>query len=337
MPLVESGTMRIMSTSDEAPEDIQANLEALDARVAAREAPASEGEAAPVQTDEARVPESTPAAAESEGDGLEDDPVLERDANGQFTHKAKRGTVAQLKQRMAQRTWELEEARREMARVHEERTRLVAELEAARRGGAPAAAPAATPAAVGPEASGPDGKPRVDAYETYEGYVEALAEWTAEQKLSQREAVVRERERQSTWNQRVEAARAKLTDYDAVMHNAADVPVSGVMREAILSSDRGPEVLHYLATHPDQCRQLAEDSWQTPLDAAPLMRRLLDGMMPAAVAPGPTPTAVRKAVPAPIKPVGAGPVVTESSPDDLPFGRAYVERMNTLEAKRRGR
>lgn len=89
-----------------------------------------------------------------------------------------------------------------------------------------------------------------DAFE----YAEALAEWSAEQALVRREQEIKQKEAETqkqkviqTWQQKLEATKAELPDYD-VMVASSSVKVNDTIRDAILESDVGPRILYELAS-----------------------------------------------------------------------------------------
>jgi hypothetical protein len=89
-----------------------------------------------------------------------------------------------------------------------------------------------------------------DAFE----YAKALAEWSAEKALydrDQQEANRRvEEERQKvlkTWSEKLEKAKPNLADFDDVIEST-QVVVSNEVRDAIIESDVGPEILYHLAS-----------------------------------------------------------------------------------------
>ena len=89
-----------------------------------------------------------------------------------------------------------------------------------------------------------------DAFE----YAKALAEWSAEKALydrDQQEANRRvEEERQKvlkTWSEKLEKAKPTLADFDDVIEST-QVVVSNEVRDAIIESDVGPEILYHLAS-----------------------------------------------------------------------------------------
>lgn len=165
--------------------------------------------------------------------------------------------------------------------------------------------PREAPPAVEPPAV-PVGRPRVEDYPDYDGYVEAMAEWKAEQKFVQREqqsqqAKLREEQtvQAQTWQERVQAAQAKYTDWDEVLQGA-NVPVTLALQEALLTSEHGADVLYYLARHEDEARRLTA---LRPLDVARAIGRIEAGLsVPSSPnVPSPTP-----APPPPVRPVGTG-------------------------------
>ena len=70
-------------------------------------------------------------------------------------------------------------------------------------------------------------------------------------------------------------------DFDQVLTEAdtLGLQVSAVMQEAIAESPQAADLVYFLATHPEECTQLAEESQQTPVAAATVMRRLLESRL----------------------------------------------------------
>lgn len=111
------------------------------------------------------------------------------------------------------------------------------------------------------------GKPESSKFNSYEEYLEALADWKAEQKFSEREKKTKEestnRERverlqkaASTFEERSEKIREKYEDFDDVVYDE-NLPVTPAMSEAILDSDIGPEILYHLGTNPKEASRIA--------------------------------------------------------------------------------
>lgn len=337
MVTIESGSMRIDSTAATA-DEARGALDALDTSSAAPAAPlvhetADSGapEAATAQNP-AEKRESAdvhkPAPVDPDDDAH---PLYERNADGTFKSKAKRGSLDELRQRNKQATWERRETERQLEQERTERARLAAELDALRRGNSarPESAggpePAASHAPSVP-ADPNDPEPREEDFEAYRDYVKAQTRWEIRQETREREAreaqtrATTEAQRaKSAWEQRFTEAQKTLPDLPQVIDAMKDRELSPAIAKAVIESERGPELLHYLATHPEECAQWVEESRMLPPSAAPVMRRLIEAKLSGAPAAssGPAAAPTRKAVPAPIQPVGASPVVAELSLEDI--------------------
>jgi hypothetical protein len=116
--------------------------------------------------------------------------------------------------------------------------------------------------------------------------------------------------------------KATVTDYDDVIADAADVPISQPVAEAILSSENGPGLRYYLATHQDE---LAKLNGLTPTLAGIHLGRIEARLQPE--------TAEKKKVsqaPSPISPVkiaGASGRVDESKLSDQDWFKLERQRM----------
>lgn len=146
---------------------------------------------------------------------------------------------------------EAKTAREEAAKVKAERETLQAERDALKAKYEP---PKTDP--LGP-------KPNVDQFANTEEFAQALEDWTTEKVERDRatkEAEEREQKEQAKraeeWKARQDEARKAIEDYDAKI-NASDVKVSDPIRDAILESDVGPQLLYHLATNPDVAEKLA--------------------------------------------------------------------------------
>ena len=191
--------------------------------------------------------------------------------------------IARMKQALAQKA----EAERRAAA-------LEAELAAAAAAGvtSPVTPPAAEWARATPAPGEPQFEQFADAPDPYTAYLQAWTRWDRAQAIAQARA---EWEAEQT----AEAARAELPDaprrraksqypdFDQVLTQAdtLGLQVSAVMQEAIADSPKAADLVYYLATHPEECTQLAEESHQTPVAAAPVMRRLLESHLAPRAAP----------------------------------------------------
>jgi hypothetical protein len=349
MVTIESGSMRIDSTAGSV-DEARGALDALDTASSAPAAPL-EPSAAPEPSTQAPAAETAPAAPVAPVDPDDDaHPLYERNEDGTFKAKAKRGSLDELRQRNKQATWERHEATRQLEQERAERARLAAELDALRRNppaAGPGASEAASPAPAAPavQADPNDPEPREEDFEAYRDFVKAQAQWAIRDAFRQREAqeaqarAMTEAQRaKATWEQRYAEAQKTLPDLPQAIEAMKDRELSPAIARAVIEADRGPEILHYLATHPEECAQLVEDSRTLPPSAAPVMRRLLEAKLSGAPAAssGPAAATTRKAVPAPIQPVGASPVVAELSLEDiakLPLPE-YTRLMNARDQAR---
>lgn len=203
-------------------------------------------------------------------------------------------------------------------RLTRERYQLKGELEAMRRMAAQQPAPQ-------PVAHATDDAPKPEQFQSYEQYLEAKAEWKAEQKVAevlrkqqestQRQSAEAERRQISqAWEQRVEAAADAYDDFEEVAL-APDLPVSGVMAEAIQRAEKGADVLYYLGKNREVAAQIAR------LD--PLSAAIRIGEIAATLA---RPVAKKTTnAPPPISPVGARATVSKD-PAKLSDAEWYASR-----------
>jgi len=174
---------------------------------------------------------------------------------------------------------------------------------------------AATPPAKPPE------KPTPEKFDDYGAYVEALADWKAEEKvrtaLDARDKAAGEKQQTETrttnWQQRQAEARKSIPDLDAVME-ASDVPIAAHVASELLDSELGPQIAYHLAQHPEIAAKL---NGLSPTAAAREIGRLEAtlGAVPTPsdpvvdVPPEPVPPTVRTkttSAPPPVKPVSQG-------------------------------
>ena len=113
-----------------------------------------------------------------------------------------------------------------------------------------------------------DGKPVSDNYETYDEYMEALADWKAEQKLEAYKAKVEAEslkakvaDRVSTHNSRVDAYRSENSDFDSDLADffedqGDDFKLSMAVEETITDSEIGPQLLHELIKNPEEFERI---------------------------------------------------------------------------------
>ena len=106
-------------------------------------------------------------------------------------------------------------------------------------------------------------KPQASQFQDAFEYAEALAEWSAEKAILEREKQEAERkvaeERNKVvkaWSEKLEKAKAKLPDFDDLVASST-VQVRDEVRDAILESDVGPEILYTLASDDELATKIA--------------------------------------------------------------------------------
>lgn len=167
----------------------------------------------------------------------------------------------------------------------------------------------------------PNAKPTPDQFKTTEEYVEAVADWKAEQKISEKltawERQQIERQQQSArqrtvdeFRQREDAARDKYEDFDSVAYNP-ELPITQAMAETIQQSETGCDLAYYLGKNPQEAARIAQLS--------PFLQAKELGKLEAKIASIPAPKKPSGA-PAPInpvKPAGSGSFVDTQDPKSL--------------------
>ena len=116
-----------------------------------------------------------------------------------------------------------------------------------------------------PETKSPaDAKPKPEQFTDAFEYAEALAEYSAEAALANRDkqdaekrAAVEQAKLIKGWETRLKATKAEIPDF-AEMVESSTVTVSDAIRDAILESDIGPRILYHLAENEDFALKLNE-------------------------------------------------------------------------------
>jgi len=150
-------------------------------------------------------------------------------------------------------------------------------------------------------------KPQAGQFNDAFEYAEALAEWSAEKALrdrdiaeSQRRAEVERANISKAWIDKVEKFKSETKDFDKVVSNSTTV-VSDAVRDAILESDVGPQILYFLASDKD---------FATKITQMPAIKALKEiGRLEAKFEEVPqveAKTATRSKAPAPISPLKGG-------------------------------
>ncbi|HZT29714.1 MAG TPA: hypothetical protein VFA33_07525 [Bryobacteraceae bacterium] len=309
---MSDSSITLVSTTD-SPEEVQAALAEYGYQTDTVETivSGSAGKAPESGETEKPAPEAAPSddSAATDKTAPESDPEKSeqvRDENGRFVspNVQKRIDKAIAKQREAERK--------------------AAELEAelAKLRGTDPAAQAETTEPAAPESAATPAKPKVEDFETYEEFTEALAEWKAEQKITAKLAEIEQNKqtqaRQEAWGRQLDDARTRYQDYDQVVGND-DIQITEYMQAVILESEVGADVCYYLGQHPEEAERIAA---LPPLGQARAIGHLetkftREAAKPAArsAAPQPQPRAGSRA-PAPIRPVSAS-ASAEKDPEKM--------------------
>jgi len=109
-----------------------------------------------------------------------------------------------------------------------------------------------------------EGKPQANQFNDAFEYAEALAEWSAENALKQRDAEEVQRKAKkaqdkvlNNWNEKIAKAKNTLPDFDKMVQSSTTV-VSNEIRDSILESDVGPQLLYFLASDENFAQKLTE-------------------------------------------------------------------------------
>ena len=160
-----------------------------------------------------------------------------------------------------------------------------------------------------------EGKPQASQFNDAFEYAEALAEWSAENALKQRDAEEAGRKAKEaqekvlqSWNEKIAKAKADLPDFDAMVQSSTIV-VGDEIRDSILESDVGPQLLYFLASDEDYAKKLTE------MPVVKALREIgkLEAKFEAKAEKSPKAEKVRETVssskaPEPIKPLSGGKV-----------------------------
>lgn len=191
------------------------------------------------------------------------EPVVEEEkqsepepAEKEATGTEERKPNPKLERRFSEITKQREAAREEARKEREAREALEARLKELESKVNPAPTPQVDV----------DAEPQPTQFEDAFEYAKALAEWSAEKALRERDAEEAKRKQQEAeaakhkaWAEKVAKAKTELPDFEDMVASS-DVAVSNEVRDAILESDVGPQVLYHLAENPDFAQKLSEMS-----------------------------------------------------------------------------
>jgi transcriptional regulator NrdR family protein len=181
-------------------------------------------------------------------------------------------------------------------------------------------------------------KPQASQFQDAFEYAEALAEWSAEKALVERDKQEQQRkidnERQEvikSWTSKLEKAKVDLPDFDDMVASS-QVQIRDEVRDAILESDVGPQILYHLASDDDLAKRISA----MPVNKAlkELGKLEVQFERKEALVEKSEPVARSKA-PAPIKPLTAGKGTSDVLIDgNGAFHGTYAQWKAARQAKR---
>ena len=230
--------------------------------------------------------------ADTEADDSEPDQAPEQ-SEPKSEDEARTGKQnPKLERRFSEITKQREQAREEAKREREARESLEAKVAELERRTQPQQ-----------RVESLDEEPKPEQFNDAFEYARALAEYSAEQALKNRDRVELEKKYQAehdklieVWNDRLETTKKELPDYQDMIESS-DVMVSDQVRDALLESDAGPRILYHLAENPDYAEKLSK---MTVISA---LREI--GKLEARFEKTETKPVVRSKAPAPINPLRA--------------------------------
>ena len=243
----------------------------------------------------AESPAETEAVEETPEPVAEEEQSEPKEAEKEANQEGER-KPPKLEKRFSEITKQREEARQEAQRERQARVELEQRLAALEQQRQPQ------------QQSYVDQEPQPSQFADAFEYAKALAEFSTEKALAERDrqvAQAREQEAQQkiiqSWAQKVQDAKAELPDFDDLVA-ASDVVVNNAVRDAILESDVGPRILYHLAENNDLAKKIAS------LNPNAALREIgkLEAKFEVKTETKQTAPVVRSKAPAPIQPIRGG-------------------------------
>lgn len=244
----------------------------------------------------AESPAETEAVEETPEPVAEDEQSEPKEAEKEANQEGERKQNPKLEKRFSEITKQREEARQEAQRERQARVDLEQRLAALEQQRQPQ------------QQSYIDQEPQPSQFADAFEYAKALAEFSTEKALAERDrqvAQAREQEAQQkiiqSWAQKVQDAKAELPDFDDLVASS-DVVVNNAVRDAILESDVGPRILYHLAENNDLAKKIASLSPNAALREIGKLEARFE-VKPETKQTAPV---VRSKAPAPIQPIRGG-------------------------------
>ena len=265
---------------------------------------------------------AAPVAEEPSEPVVEETQSEPEEAEAEAKQEGERKQNPKLERRFSEITKQREEARKEAQREREAREALEQRLAALEGKQQPAKVAVA------------DEKPQPSQFSDAFEYAEALAEYTADKRIAdmkREEAQAKEAEQRqkviNQWTSKVEEAKKSLPDFDDIVASS-DVVVNDDIRDAILESDVGPQILYHLAENDEVAKKIAGLSPKQALREIGKLEARFEK------AEQPTQSVAKSKAPAPISPIRS------SGKADLPIsanGEFHGSYQAWKEARKAGR
>jgi hypothetical protein len=157
----------------------------------------------------------------------------------------------------------------------------------------------------------PQGKPDIAQFERYEDYLQALSSHEARQAIAEQQQSLAQMAQQREMEAKKQAFSARVAQFEAddFQEVAFDpsLPVSDAMRDVILDSDKGPELLYHLGHNRAEAARIASLS---PVQAARAL-----GLLEASLSLPKAKTVT--AAPPPFKPVAGRGEPAQTDPEKM--------------------
>jgi hypothetical protein len=158
-------------------------------------------------------------------------------------------------------------------------------------------------------------------YRTHADFVEDLAEWKWEQREVSRARAEAQTKHQTEYQTEIAAyekrtidARTRYADFDEKVTTPLPTPLTATIGDFLLSSEHGPDLAYYLATHHDDYRRIsALSQGRAWAELGKLETSVASKLSEPKTPPAPP---VTKA-PAPIPPIASGAITPTKSLDEL--------------------
>lgn len=183
-----------------------------------------------------------------------------------------------------------------------------------------------------------DSRPKEDDFNSHAEYIEALTDWKIEDRERAKEAKAKQAEAKSsiekqvsTHLERVESFKKSHDDFDEVIADVDDVPMSIAVQEVILSSDNGPALMYELAKNRAEFERISK----LPAIAAALeLGKIVSKIASTSESSNQKPEVKTTKAPTPIKPVGSKTGVVKKTIYDPNLSQGEYEAMRAEQLRR---